>query len=257
MDRRLSLAAAAALILVAYTQLSRYLPVVGWRTGIALSALVAVPLFAAVIAGLWPLNRLGHWLLAVALGGGVAAVLFTVAGWVPGSNLGKALVAAGAGFWLALQIEELWWYVPVAAVSAGIDLFSVFAGPTKELLAHGPTVVSYFTVAMAWWGFTWHQAFTALGTSDLLFFALYFGAAERFGLRRRLTAACMAASFVITIVLSFWVSALPALPLLAVGFVAPNGDILWRALREARRGGQGGLRAPGRPGHGDDEGRAE
>jgi hypothetical protein len=67
----------------------------------------------------------------------------------------------------------------------------------------------------------------------------------------------MAASFVVTITLSFWVSALPALPLLAVGFVAPNGDLLWRALREARRGRQNGLPGTRFPGREGDEDKAE
>jgi len=143
------------------------------------------------------------------------------------------------GFWLTAQVEELWWYIPVALASACVDLFSVFAGPTKALLAHGPTVVGYFTVAMTWWGLTWRQAYTALGVSDLIFFALYYAAAERFGLRRALTAACMTASFIVTVIISFRFSALPALPLLAVGFVAPNADLLWQALRQAlgRAGG--------------------
>ena len=127
--------------------------------------------------------------------------------------------------------------MPVAVLSAGVDLFSVFAGPTKALLAQGPKVVGYFTVAMTWWGTTWHQAYTALGVSDLIFFAFYYAAAERFGLRRALTAVCMVASFIVTVIVSFWFSALPALPLLAIGFVAPNADLLWRAIRRARSQG--------------------
>jgi nitrate reductase NapE component len=38
----------------------------------------------------------------------------------------------------------------------------------------------------------------------------------------------MTASFLATMVIGLWVSALPALPLLAVAFVAANGDLLWR-----------------------------
>lgn len=242
MKNRLALAAAAALVLTGYTLLSRSLPVLGWHAGIVVSAIICAPLFGLLIAGLWPLHGLGHRLLLVAVGSVACAVLFSCLGWVPAGNLAKALAAASLGFWLASQIELLWWYVPVAALSAAVDMFSVFAGPTKALLAHGPAVVGYFAVAMTWWGYTWHQAYTALGSSDLIFFALYYGAAERFGLRRRLTLACMSASFVVTVTIGLWFSALPALPLLAVGFVAPNADLLWRAVAAARSGtgGDGG-----------------
>jgi hypothetical protein len=233
--RRFALAAAASLALVAYTLVSRYLPALGWHTGIVASALIAAPLMALIVVGLWPLRGLGHRLLIVAAAGFAAAALSTHFGWVPVSNLAKILVACSLGFWLAQQIEALWWYVPVAGVSAGVDLFSVFAGPTKVLLARGPAVVGYFTVAMTWFGYSWRQAYTALGTSDLIFFSLYYAAVERFALRRVLTLVSMTASFVITIVIGFRFSALPALPLLAVGFVAPNADLLWRALRGARR----------------------
>lgn len=239
--RRFALSAAAALVLTAYTLLSRYLPALGWRAGIVVSAVIVTPLMALVIVGLWPLRALRHRILIVAAGGFAAAALATHLGWVPASNLAKVLVAACLGFWLAQEIEALWWYVPVAGVSAGVDLFSVFAGPTKVLLAHGPVVVGYFTVAMTWFGYSWHQAYTALGTSDLIFFSLYYAAAERFALRRVLTVVGMTVSFVVTVVIGFWFSALPALPLLAVGFVLPNIDLLWRALQNARRERRSGI----------------
>ena len=43
----------------------------------------------------------------------------------------------------------------------------------------------------------------------------------------------MALSFGATIALAQWwdLSGLPALPLLALGFLAPNVDLLWRAIR--------------------------
>lgn len=235
MTRRFALGASAALALVVYTLVSRYLPALGWHTGIVVSALIVTPLMALIVVGLWPLHALGHRLLIVAAIGFAAAALSTRLGWVPASNLAKIVVASSLGFWLAQQIEALWWYVPVAGVSAGVDLFSVFAGPTKLLLARGPVIVGYFTIAMTWFGYSWRQAYTALGTSDLIFFSLYYAAVERFALRRAWTLVGMTGSFVITIVIGFRFSALPALPLLAVGFVAPNVDLLWRALRRARR----------------------
>jgi hypothetical protein len=77
-----------------------------------------------------------------------------------------------------------------------------------------------------------------LGLPDLLFFALFLAAADRFGLRRGLTWLAMAVSFGVTLAATYWfsVEGLPALPLLAFGFLIPNADLLWRAFRT--RGGE-------------------
>jgi len=77
-----------------------------------------------------------------------------------------------------------------------------------------------------------------LGLPDLLFFALFLAAAERFGLRRGATWLAMALSFGLTLVGAYVFDAggLPALPLLAFGFLLPNADVLWRAFRTRRRG---------------------
>jgi hypothetical protein len=48
----------------------------------------------------------------------------------------------------------------------------------------------------------------------------------------------MALSFGVTLAATYWfgVDGLPALPLLAFGFLIPNADLLWRAFRT--RGGE-------------------
>ena len=75
-----------------------------------------------------------------------------------------------------------------------------------------------------------------LGLPDVLFFALFLGAAERFGLRPRLTWLACTLSLGATLPLAVWldVSGLPALPLLSAGFVLANADLLWRRLRSRR-----------------------
>ena len=76
-----------------------------------------------------------------------------------------------------------------------------------------------------------------LGLPDLFFFSLFLGAALRFGLRVLLTWLSLSLSFGATMALAIWcgLGGLPALPLLAVGFLRPNADLLWRRLRRARR----------------------
>jgi hypothetical protein len=89
-----------------------------------------------------------------------------------------------------------------------------------------------------------------LGLPDLLFFALFLAAAEAFALRTRLTWLLMTASFGTTLALTYylWVDGLPALPLLALGFLLANADLLWRRFRERERGGRarGGPVSPAR-----------
>jgi len=83
-----------------------------------------------------------------------------------------------------------------------------------------------------------------LGLPDLLFFALYLGAAARWGLRVGCTWVCLTASIGATMALATWldVGGLPALPLLSLGFLLPNADLCWRAVRD--RGAKDPRRAP-------------
>ena len=72
-----------------------------------------------------------------------------------------------------------------------------------------------------------------LGVPDLFFFALFLGAADRFGLRVYWTWLALVAALGATIALTVWLnlSGLPALPAISIGFLLPNADLLWRRLR--------------------------
>ena len=174
---------------------------------------------------------------------------------MPVANVAKVVFAAALGIWIADELERVSWIVIVAAVSAAVDIVSVAAGPTKAILGKGPVVVGWFTVAVTWMGYSFAEAFTGLGVSDMLFFALYLGAARRFRLRVAWSAVAMVVSFLATIALAMWWTALPALPLLSVAFLAVNADLLVARIRSGPppptttppppgrgRGGAGGLR---------------
>jgi hypothetical protein len=94
-----------------------------------------------------------------------------------------------------------------------------------------------------------------LGLPDLLFFGLFLAAADRFGLRRRATWLTMALSLGVTLAGTYFfeVDGLPALPLLAFGFLLPNLDLLWRAFR-TREGGGRVATASGEPARGESAG---
>ena len=69
-----------------------------------------------------------------------------------------------------------------------------------------------------------------------MFFSLFLGAAARFRLRTGWTWVALTLSFGVTIAaaVAFKLAGLPALPLLSLGFLLPNADLLWTRLRAER-----------------------
>ena len=76
-------------------------------------------------------------------------------------------------------------------------------------------------------------ALARLGPPDVLFFALFLATAARFELRVAATWLGMTAGLGLTIVATyvFELNGLPGLPAIALGFLLPNADLLWRSLR--------------------------
>ncbi len=229
--RRLAPALAAGAALILWGFLSRYLPVLSLRLNIMLSSALVLSLLGLMVWGMLPLHTLGRRLPLLTAAALPLAVLCVWLHLVPLANVAKIVAAGALGIWIAEELERLSWVVLVAVLSAAVDIVSVAAGPTKAILGQGPVVVGYFTVAVTWFGYSFGEAFTGLGTSDVIFYALYLGAARRFGLRVGWSAVAMVASFLVTIAAAMWWTALPALPLLSVAFLAVNGDRLWRQMR--------------------------
>jgi hypothetical protein len=232
--KRLAPAVVAGALIVLWGLLSSRLPAPPVRADIMLSSALVLSLVAVLVWGILPLRALGRRLPLLTAAALPPAILFVWLGWAPLANVAKVVAAAALGIWIAEELEKLSWIVIVAVVSAAVDVVSVAAGPTKAILDKGPVVVGYFTVAVTWAGYTYGEARTMLGISDVIFLALYLGSARRFGLRVGWSAVAMVVSFLATIAAAMWWTALPALPLLSVAFLAVNGDLLWRKLR---RGG--------------------
>ena len=232
--KRLAPAVVAGALIVLWGFLSSRLPAPPVRADIMVSSALVLSLVAVLVWGILPLRALGRRLPLLAAAALPPAILFVWLGWAPLANVAKVVAAAALGIWIAEELEKLSWIVIAAVVSAAVDVVSVAAGPTKAILDKGPVVVGYFTVAVTWAGYTYSEAYTGLGISDVIFLALYLGSARRFGLRVGWSAVAMVVSFLATIAAAMWWTALPALPLLSVAFLAVNGDLLWRKLR---RGG--------------------
>jgi hypothetical protein len=232
--KRLVPAFVAGALMILWGFFSSGFPALPVKADIMLSAAFVLSLVAVLVWGLLPLHVLGRRLPLLTVAALPLAILFVWLGWVPLANVAKVVAAAALGMWIAEELEKLSWIVIVAVVSGFVDIVSVAVGPTKAILDQGPVVVGYFTIVVTWAGYTYSEAYTGLGISDVIFLALYLGAARRFGLRVEWSAVAMVVSFLVTIAAAMWWTALPALPLLSVAFLAVNADLLWRKLH---RGG--------------------
>ena len=177
---------------------------------------------------LWrsPANQL----LLLALAFVAAAVVFQLAGAEILADFAK-LGATTFVAWIFLRyFEDASWVVLVACIVPWVDAYSVWRGPTHHIVTHRRHVFTLLSFAFPVPG---ENSAANLGLPDLLFFALFLGAAVRFGLRVPWTWLTLTASFGGTIALAilFDVAGLPALPLLALGFLLPNADLLWQAVR--------------------------
>jgi hypothetical protein len=196
---------------------------------IAFLGLVLIPVCFTLVWLVLPL-RLGRGLLAVGIALGVLAWAFHVAGWNGAENFCKLFGVTALGFWFLGYFETLGWVVLVSLIIPWVDAYSVWRGPTKVIVTEHRRVFTNFSFAFPIPG---EGSAANLGLPDLLFFALFLGAAARFALRPGLTWLLMTLSFGATLALAVWrdLGGLPALPLLALGFLLANGDLIWARLR--------------------------
>ena len=151
-------------------------------------------------------------------------------------NLAKLAVFATLGFWFLTYFETVAWAVLVAAIIPWVDAISVWRGPTEYVVEEQPSVFEDVSIAFRVPG---EESSANLGPPDVLFFALFLAAADRFGLRVAATWLAMTALLGLTLVVTAYtdVAGLPALPAVCLGFLLPNADLLWRALRTRREPG--------------------
>jgi hypothetical protein len=235
-ERRGARAAAVGGLLLAvglYTAFGGSLPEVSTGWDVAFIAFVVMP---AVFGFVWlvlPL-RDARGLLPVGLALGVLALLLRAADADTLFDLAKLAALAALGFWFLSVFEELWWVVLVACIIPIVDSASVWRGPTEYVVSEQPGLFEDLAFGFRVPG---EDAFAHLGPPDVLFFALFLAAAARFGLRPGWTWLAMTGGLGLTLVLTVWgdVAGLPALPAIALGFLVPNADLIWRRRRGDRR----------------------
>jgi hypothetical protein len=225
--------------LVAYYLVRGSLPNVANAWDVALIAAVLMPAVFGLVYLALPLRR-ARGLLLVGLALLVLALVLDRAEFRLPANFAKLAAMTLLAFAFLELFENLSWVVLVACIVPWVDAYSVWRGPTEHIVKHQRHLFTTLSISFPVPG---EHGAANLGLPDLLFFALFLGAAARFDLRVGWTWVAMTASFGITMVLAvvFDVAGLPALPLLCLAFLLPNADLLWRSLR--RRGDD----APTRP----------
>lgn len=215
--------------LVAYYAFAGRLPELSLWGDVAFIALVLIPATLGLVWLCLPARRSRYLLPAVIALIGLA-VLLDWQGFDIAANFVKLAAVTGAGWFFLRFFEEISWVLLVALVIIPIDIFSVARGPTKTLIEDKPELFNHLSIGFPVPG---QDASAQLGLPDVLFFALFLGAADRFGLRVGWTWVLCTASFGATLAINvaFDVSGLPALPLLSLAFVGANADILWRSIR--------------------------
>jgi len=215
--------------LLAYYSTSTHWFQLGLWGAVAWIACVLIPLVFALVLLALPL-RVYRGLLPVGVAFIVLAVVLTVAHVEVPANFARLGATTFIGWWFLGFFEEVSWVVLVALIIPWIDAYSVWRGPTKTIVNHHQHVFDVLSFAFPVPG---EHSAAQLGVPDLLFFALFLAAAARFRLRVVWTWVCLVVALGATIALTVWLdlSGLPALPGIALGFLVPNADLLWRSRR--------------------------
>ena len=231
---RVGVGRAAALVVLAVALGVYYvgadsLPVSDLWTQVVLLWFLVIPAVFGLVYLALPLWR-KSWLLQAGIGVAVLAVVLQIVGLDVLANFAKLGAVTLLAWWFLSFFETTAWVATVALIIPWVDALSVWRGPTKQIVEHKRELFTTFSFAFPIPG---EENTAQLGLPDLLFFALFLGAAVRWKLRVRLTWLAMTLSFGATLALTvaFDIGGLPALPLLSFGFLAPNADILWRKLR--------------------------
>jgi hypothetical protein len=229
--RRALVAAAILGALVVWYVVVDSLPDLPLWLDVVIAAGVLIPLVFSLVLLALPYRRVPY-LVAI---GALFVLVALGASWADLdiiANFAKLAAATAFGFWFLELFERLSWVVLVAAIIPVVDSISVWRGPTNKIVTDQPEVFGALSFAFP----VADEGSFQLGIPDLLFFAVFLGAAARWNLRVGVTWLALTASFGITMALAVWVDpfglgGLPALPLLSVAFVVANADLLWRALR--------------------------
>jgi len=228
-----TLALGAPLVALAYFLAAPALPALpAGDTTIAVAGAVGLLMIAASTLALLPAQETLVGPLLIALGSGLLVGTLNAAGVGAGANVAEALLTGSIGLLFAR-----WLQAPVIAVAvplfvAAIDVWSLASGPTSRLLENGTDAVDPLSFDLPAWGGM--RSAGHLGLSDALFASMFAAWAWRYGLRRTATVVGLTLGLIAALVLSLLLDrAIPALPLIAAGYLLPNLDRIPALLHHA------------------------
>jgi len=138
------------------------------------------------------------------------------------ANVPEALLASAIGLLFARYLSAPVVAIAVPLFVSAIDVWSVMAGPTSRLLSQSTDRVDALSFDIPAWG---GGSVGQLGFSDAVFVALFAAWAWRYDFRPAATVAGLLAGLVAALALSLLLdTAIPAMPLIAAGYLLPNID---------------------------------
>jgi hypothetical protein len=193
---------------------------------------VGLLLIAATTLALLPARGTVIGPLLIALGASLLAGALNAAGIGAGANVAEAMLAAAVGLLFAHWLSSPAVAIAVPAFVGAIDVWSVASGPTSRLLESGAESSDALSFDMPAWGDMGSAGH--LGVSDAVFLSMFAAWAMHYGFRRTTTIAGLVLGLIASLVLSVVLDrAIPALPLIAVGYLLPNLDRVGRLLRSS------------------------
>lgn len=200
-------------------------------TATLVAGAVGMLMIAATALSLVPARDTTIGPILVVVGSGLLVAALNVGGVGAVANVFEALLCGALGLLFARALSTPVVAIAVPIFVAAIDIWSVAAGPTSKLLAAPRDPVDALSFDLPTWG---NAGSLGLGLSDAVFVAMFATWAWRYGFRRGATlvglSLGLAASLVLGVLLD---SGIPALPLIAAGYLLPNLDRIVDVLRRA------------------------
>lgn len=154
------------------------------------------------------------------------------------ANLGVLATAIALGWLVARGLKKPSYLLTAAVVGALTDIYSVYFGPSKQVLSS-----AVFPYVGFQWGIFGQGVIPCVGAGDFVFLALFFVGVRRFGLNDSKTLIAMIAAFglgFLSLVLS--PKGIPALPFMTALLLLVHGRELWK-LQVGQRPTVGSSRA--------------
>jgi len=202
----------------------------GGDTRVLVAGGLGMLMVAATALSLVPARDTTIGPLLILLGTGLIVAALNAGGVGATANVFEAMLAATLGLIFARLLSTPVIAIAVPLFVAAIDIWSVAHGPSKQLLEAPGDRVDALSFDLPTWGDG--DSVGRLGLSDAVFLAMFATWAWRYGFRRVPTIIGLALGLVASLVLGVLLDrAIPALPLIAVGYLLPNVDKIVGVLR--------------------------